>query len=90
MVADEEVGRGEPFSVSISTRAIIKRALQLEAAAIILVHSHPSGDLVPGHADFQTTRNIRTAANAVDIALLDHLIVTRTGHVSMRDAGYLS
>lgn len=90
IVADEEVGRGAPFRVGVSTRAIIKRALQMEAAAIILVHSHPSGDLIPGHEDVQTTRNIRVAANAVDVALLDHLIVTRNGHVSMREAGYLN
>lgn len=63
---------------------MIRRALELSATAIILVHNHPSGDPAPSAADISLTREIEAIAKSLGIALHDHLIIGRDGHASLR------
>jgi DNA repair protein RadC len=67
----------------------VKRALELGASAIILVHNHPSGNPTPSQADIQMTQTIRDAAKGVNIALHDHVIIAKGGTVSFADKGLL-
>ena len=68
---------------------MVKRALDLNAAALIMVHNHPSGDPTPSKADIEMTREVGQAANAVGIALHDHIVISRTGHASFKGLGLL-
>ena len=70
-------------------REVVKRALQLEASALIMVHNHPSGDPMPSHADIEMTRLVRDAAKAVGVTLHDHLVIGKGQEVSFRSAGLL-
>jgi DNA repair protein RadC len=63
---------------------VVKRALELSATALILVHNHPSGDPTPSAADIAMTREIAEIAKPLGIALHDHIIVGREGHVSFK------
>ncbi len=63
----------------------MKRALDLGAAALILVHNHPSGDPTPSTADINVTKDVKKAAAALGLSLHDHLIIARDRHVSLRD-----
>lgn len=65
-------------------REVIKRALELSATAIILVHNHPSGDPTPSQADIQMTRAIIDIAGPLRISVHDHIIVGKNGHASMK------
>jgi DNA repair protein RadC len=65
-------------------REVVKRALELSASAVILVHNHPSGDPTPSPADIDMTRRIVEAADKLGIKVHDHLIIGRTGHASLR------
>lgn len=89
LIADEELGRGTVNHVPVYTREVAKRALELGASALILVHNHPSGDPTPSESDIAMTRKIVTAVEALDITLHDHLVVGQAGEVSFRDAGLL-
>jgi len=71
------------------SREIVKRALELGASAIILVHNHPSGDPTPSRADIEMTREVVAAAKALNIAVHDHLVVGRGGHASFKSLGLL-
>ena len=68
---------------------MVKRALDLDAAALIMVHNHPSGDPTPSKADIEMTREVGQAVNAVGISLHDHIVVSRTGHASFKSLGLL-
>src|SRR5438309_1313873 len=70
-------------------REVIKRALELGASALILVHNHPSGDPSPSAADITVTQDIIKAAASLQILVHDHLIIGRGGHVSLRDRGLI-
>ena len=63
---------------------MVKRALELSATAIILVHNHPSGDPTPSQADIQMTHQIITVANPLGISVHDHIIVGKEGHASLK------
>jgi DNA repair protein RadC len=89
LLADDLQARGTLDFVAVHTRELIKRALELHAAKLILVHNHPSGDARPSRQDIALTRDIAKACAIVDIALGDHLIVGRNGITSLRAAGYL-
>jgi|GEM_PF-553664 len=89
LIADEEVARGSGGFVNIEPREVIKRALIHEAGGIILVHNHPSGDPTPSSEDIEITMAIRRAANAVDMEVHDHLIVTRDDYTSLKRLGFL-
>ena len=89
LIADEVQNRGTVDHTPVYPREIVKRALELSASAIILVHNHPSGDPTPTKADIQMTREIVAAAKALSIAVHDHLVVGRGGHASFKSLGLL-
>jgi DNA repair protein RadC len=89
LIADEVQARGTVDHTPAYPREIVKRALELGATALILVHNHPSGDPTPSRADIETTRRIREAAAALGITLHDHIVIGRGRHVSFREAGLL-
>ncbi len=65
-------------------REVVKRALELSATAIVLVHNHPSGDPAPSRTDIEMTKQIVAAAKPLGIAIHDHIIVGRDGHASFK------
>ncbi len=89
LIADEALARGTVDHVPVYPREVIKRALEVNASALILVHNHPSGDPTPSDADITMTNQIRDAAETMDIKLHDHLIVGKSTELSFRSAGYL-
>lgn len=84
---DEVLSRGTVNTAPVHPREIASRALRLGAAGIVLVHNHPTGDPAPSQADVSMTLQIEQACRAVGVAVLDHLIVAETGHVSLAEAG---
>ena len=89
LIADEAMGRGTVDHVPVYPREVLRRALELEASALILVHNHPSGDPTPSEADIVMTDRIRDGAEALGLALHDHVIVGAAGQVSFRAEGLL-
>jgi len=89
LIADETQGRGTVDHTPVYPREVVKRALDLHASGIIMVHNHPSGDPTPSRADIDMTRLVHDAAQAVGIVLHDHLIIGRGGHSSFRALGLL-
>ena len=89
LIADEEQARGTVDHVPVYPREVVKRALELNASALILVHNHPSGDPTPSESDIVMTRKIDEAANALGLTLHDHLIIGKSAELSLRAAGYL-
>jgi DNA repair protein RadC len=89
LIADEVQARGTIDHTPVYPREIVKRALELGASAIILVHNHPSGDPTPSRADIDMTREVATAAKALNIAVHDHLVVGRSGHASFKSLGLI-
>ncbi|HVY13356.1 MAG TPA: DNA repair protein RadC [Alphaproteobacteria bacterium] len=89
LIADEVQQRGTIDHTPVYVREVIKRALDLSAGAIILVHNHPSGDPTPSKDDIVMTREVAMAARAVGITLHDHLIIGGGRHSSMKDAGLI-
>jgi len=89
LIADEEQARGTVNHVPVYPREVAKRALELNASALILVHNHPSGDPTPSESDAAMTDRVRAAVEALDIALHDHLVIGHAREVSFRDAGLL-
>ncbi len=90
LIADEVQQRGTIDHTPVYPREVVKRALVLNAAALILVHNHPSGDPKPSRDDIEMTREIKTAAAALGIAIHDHLVIGRKGHASFRSLGLLA
>ncbi len=90
LIADEVQQRGTIDHTPVYPREVVKRALDLGAAALILVHNHPSGDPKPSREDIEMTREIAKAAEALGIAIHDHLVIGRKGHASFRSLGLLS
>ncbi|TBD58631.1 JAB domain-containing protein [Rhizobium ruizarguesonis] len=84
LIADEVQGRGTVDHTPVYPREVVKRALELSATAMILVHNHPSGDPTPSRADIDMTKVIIDAAKALDITVHDHVIIGRDGHVSLK------
>ena len=89
LIADEQQARGTVDHVPVYPREVIKRALEVNASALILVHNHPSGDPTPSDADISMTLQIRDAAEALGLALHDHLIIGKSRETSLRAEGYL-
>lgn len=89
LIADEVQQTGTVDHTPVYPREIVKRALELGATAIILVHNHPSGDPTPSRADIEMTKEVGRAATALGIQLHDHLIVGRSGHTSFKSHGLL-
>jgi DNA repair protein RadC len=89
LVADEVQSEGTVDHAPVYPREIMKRALALNASALILVHNHPSGDPTPSRADIEMTREIVEAARALHIAVHDHLVIGRGGTASFKALGLL-
>jgi len=89
LVADEEQARGTVDHVPVYPREVVKRALELNASALILVHNHPSGDPTPSEADIAMTARILDAAEVLGLTLHDHLVIGKACEISFRAEGYL-
>ncbi len=89
LMADERQQTGTVDQTPVYPREVVKRALELNASAVLLVHNHPSGDTTPSRADIEMTRAVREALKTVNIALHDHLIVGRGRHSSFKSLGLL-
>ncbi len=89
LIADEVQQRGTIDHTPVYPREVIKRALELGASAIILVHNHPSGDPTPSKADVEMTRKIKEAGIALNIRIHDHLVIGKDSEVSFKSIGFL-
>jgi len=89
LIADEVQSAGTIDHTPVYPREIVKRALELGASAMILVHNHPSGDPTPSRADIEMTREIAAAAKPLRISVHDHLVIGRSGHASFKSLGLL-
>jgi DNA repair protein RadC len=89
LIRDETVSEGTIDQSAVHVREVIGRAMELKAAAIILVHNHPSGDPQPSQQDIAITRQIIDAARPLGLSVHDHVIIGRHGHVSLRAQGLI-
>ena len=89
LIADEEQAKGTVDHVPVYPREVVKRALELNASSLILVHNHPSGDPTPSQDDISMTTQIASAAQALGITLHDHIIVGKSTELSFQASGYL-
>jgi len=89
LIADEEQGKGTVDHVPVYPREVAKRALELNASALILVHNHPSGDPTPSRSDIDMTNQMENACGALGLTLHDHLIVGKSRELSFKSEGYL-
>ena len=90
LIADEQQAKGTVDHVPVYPREVVKRALELNASAIILVHNHPSGDPTPSESDISMTLQVKDAAQVLGIILHDHLIIGKSRELSFRSQGYLA
>jgi len=84
LITDEVLHEGTIDHTPVYPREVLKRALELDASAIIMVHNHPSNHPAPSRADIQMTRELKQALESVGLVLHDHLIVSRKGHTSFK------
>ncbi len=89
IIADEVQQEGTVNHTPVYPREVIKRALELGATALIMVHNHPSGDSKPSAADIQMTHEVAEAGERLGIVLHDHVVVSKNGHTSFKDSGLL-
>lgn len=89
LIRDEAMAEGSIDQAAIHPREVIRRAIDLGSAAIILVHNHPSGDPAPSRADIALTRDIADAGKKLGISVHDHVVIGANGHSSMRGLGLL-
>ncbi|MGI9415980.1 MAG: RadC family protein [Hyphomicrobiales bacterium] len=89
ILADEVQQEGTVDHTPVYPREVIKRALELSATAVILVHNHPSGDPTPSRADIDMTAKIVDAADKLGITVHDHVIIGRDGHASLKQLGVM-
>jgi DNA repair protein RadC len=89
LIADEVQQVGTVDHAPVYPREIVRRALELGATALILVHNHPSGDPTPSDSDIAMTEEIIRAAAALDVLVHDHLVISRNGHASFKSMGLL-
>ncbi len=89
LIKDERQQRGTIDHTPVYTREVIKRALELGASALILVHNHPSGDPTPSGSDVSVTNDIIRIAASLGITVYDHLIIGRGRHASLRELGLI-
>lgn len=84
LISDEAQARGTVNHTPVYPREVARRAMELDAASIVLVHNHPSGDPTPSDADLQMTRQVQAATRAIGIEVLDHYIIGNGRHVSFK------
>jgi DNA repair protein RadC len=89
LIADEDQAHGTVDHVPVYPREVVKRALELNASALILVHNHPSGDPTPSEADIAMTLQIAEACQVLGLTLHDHLVIGKNREASFRAQGYL-
>ena len=89
IITDELMGSGTVDHAPVYPREVIKRALELNASALILVHNHPSGDPTPSKADIDMTNKLYALASQFNIVVHDHLIIGRVDEVSFKNLGPL-
>jgi DNA repair protein RadC len=89
VIEQMQLSKGGITGTLVDVRITLKKALEVGATAIILAHNHPSGTLKPSEADKQLTQKLKTAAQSLDIKVLDHLIVTEKSYFSFADEGVL-
>ncbi|GAB5470939.1 MAG: DNA repair protein RadC [Rhodospirillales bacterium] len=89
LIADERHQRGTIDHTPVYPREVIKRALDLSASALILVHNHPSGDPTPSKADIKMTDEIVQAASQLNISVHDHIVIGKRGHFSFKSNGLI-
>ncbi|MBT2133449.1 DNA repair protein RadC [Croceibacterium sp. LX-88] len=89
LILDHHVGDGSLDEASVHPREVIRRGLDIGAAALILVHNHPSGNPEPSRADILLTQKIAEAGRHLGIVVHDHLIIGRDGHASLRAKGLI-
>ena len=85
LIADERQQRGTIDHTPVYPREVVKRALELGASAVIMVHNHPSGDPTPSEEDLLVTRRLEEAGSTLGVGVLDHIVVARGGEVSIRE-----
>ena len=89
LIADEVQQQGTIDHTPVYPREVVKRALELGATAIIMVHNHPSGDPSPSQADIEMTKEVQEAGSKLGILIHDHVIVSKNGHNSFKAMGIL-
>jgi DNA repair protein RadC len=89
IIADEVQQTGTVDHTPVYVREVVKRALELSATAIVLVHNHPSGDPTPSRADIEMTKQIVAAAKPLGVLVHDHIIVGKHGHASLKGLGLI-
>ncbi|MBV7258122.1 JAB domain-containing protein [Erythrobacter crassostreae] len=88
-IADASMGDGKGAYLKLRLRELFSKALAVDARGLIIAHNHPSGDCRPSQIDIEETSRLKNFANALDIELIDHLIVTKNAIYSMRAGGQL-
>lgn len=89
LIADERMGEGTVDHAPVYPREVVRRALELSASAVLLVHNHPSGDATPSQADIEMTKQVAAAAMSLGIAVHDHFVVAGDQVASLRALGLM-
>lgn len=89
LVAHEELFRGSLTQTSVYPREVVKRCLWHNAAAVVIAHNHPTGTLEPSRADEMLTSTLKSSLHLVDVRLLDHIVVGRSGTIAFTELGLL-
>lgn len=89
LIADEVQQTGTVDHTPVYPREVVKRALELGATALILVHNHPSGDPTPSRSDIEMTQEIVRAAQTLGVSVHDHIVISKNGHASFKTLGLL-
>ncbi len=89
LIADERQQEGTVDHTPVYPREVIKRALELGASAIIMVHNHPSGDPTPSRDDIEMTLEVMEAGKKLGIKLHDHIVIAKSGHTSVKTVGLI-
>jgi DNA repair protein RadC len=89
MVVEEQFWTGTTTHVDLRINHIVRKAISLASPAFVIAHNHPSGEARPSTQDIEVTRRISSVCKALQIAVYDHIIVTRNGSFSFRRSGYM-
>jgi DNA repair protein RadC len=89
VISVDKLSSGGTSGVIVDSKVVFTIALKLTGHSIILAHNHPSGNLKPSEQDIEITRKLRSGGDILDIRVLDHIILSDTGYLSMADEGYI-
>ena len=89
LIAFETLFKGTIDSASVYSRVVVRRTLELNAAAIIFSHNHPSGNVTPSSSDIAVTKRLADALKLIDVRVLDHIVVGQSGSTSMAESGLM-